>query len=216
MFERFTDRARKAMVLASQEAQRFNHEYIGTEHILLGLVKEGSGLAATVLKNLDVDLRNVRIEVKTLTKPHPKVVAAGKLPQTSGATRVIEYANEEARILRHNYIGTEHLLLGLLREKDGFAIQILLSLRLNPDRIREEVLNLLSAGLEEVFMPETVEAELRPLYDEIQRLEVVKDELVKEAEYERAAEARDEVQKLREQFNEKRKQLRRGKPEGSS
>ena len=114
MFERFTDRARKVMALANQEAQRFNHEYIGTEHILLGLVKEGSGVGANVLKNLEVDLRKVRLEVEKLVKSGPDMVTMGKLPQTPRAKKVIEYAIEEARQLNHNYVGTEHLLLALL------------------------------------------------------------------------------------------------------
>jgi ATP-dependent Clp protease ATP-binding subunit ClpC len=146
MFERFTDRARKVMALANQEAQRFNHEYIGTEHVLLGLVKEGSGVGANVLKNLDVDLRKVRLEVEKLVKSGPDMVTMGKLPQTPRAKKVIEYAIEEARNLNHNYVGTEHLLLGLLREQDGVAAQVLMNLGLKLDEVREEVLNLLGAS----------------------------------------------------------------------
>ena len=149
MFERFTDRARKVMALANQEAQRFNHEYIGTEHILLGLVKEGSGVGANVLKNLDVDLRKVRLEVEKLVKAGPEMVTMGKLPQTPRAKKVIEYAIEEARNLNHNYVGTEHLLLGLLREHDGVAAQVLMNLGLKLEEVREEVLNLLGAGNEQ-------------------------------------------------------------------
>lgn len=148
MFERFTDRARKVMALANQEAQRFNHEYIGTEHILLGLVKEGSGVGANVLKNLDVDLRKVRLEVEKLVKSGPDMVTMGKLPQTPRAKKVIEYAIEEARNLNHNYVGTEHLLLGLLREHEGVAAQVLMNLGLKLDEVREEVLNLLGAGVD--------------------------------------------------------------------
>ena len=146
MFERFTDRARKVMALANQEAQRFNHEYIGTEHILLGLVKEGSGVGANVLKNLEVDLRKVRLEVEKLVKSGPETVTMGKLPQTPRAKKVIEYAIEEARNLNHNYVGTEHLLLGLLREQDGVAAQVLMNLNLRLEDVREEVLNLLGAS----------------------------------------------------------------------
>ncbi|NOX59645.1 MAG: ATP-dependent Clp protease ATP-binding subunit [Planctomycetes bacterium] len=146
MFERFTDRARKVMALANQEAQRFNHEYIGTEHCLLGLVKEGSGVGANVLKNLEVDLRKVRLEVERLVKSGPDMVTMGRLPQTPRAKKVIEYAIEEARNLNHNYVGTEHLLLGLLREQDGVAAQVLMNLNLKLDEVREEVLNLLGAG----------------------------------------------------------------------
>jgi ATP-dependent Clp protease ATP-binding subunit ClpC len=148
MFERFTDRARKVMALANQEAQRFNHEYIGTEHMLLGLVKEGSGVGANVLKNLDVDLRKVRLEVEKLVKSGPDMVTMGKLPQTPRAKKVIEYAIEEARNLNHNYVGTEHLLLGLLREQDGVAAQVLMNLGLKLENVREEVLNLLGATTE--------------------------------------------------------------------
>lgn len=148
MFERFTDRARKVMALANQEAQRFNHEYIGTEHVLLGLVKEGSGVGANVLKNLEVDLRKVRLEVERLVRAGPEMVTMGKLPQTPRAKKVIEYAIEEARNLNHNYVGTEHLLLGLLREHDGVAAQVLMNLSLKLEEVREEVLNLLGAGAE--------------------------------------------------------------------
>ncbi len=148
MYERFTDRARKVMQLANQEAQRFNHEYIGTEHILLGLVKEGSGVAANVLKNLDIDLRKIRIEVEKIVQTGPDMVTMGKLPQTPRAKKVIEYAMEEARNLNHNYVGTEHLLLGLLREQEGVAAQVLMNLGMKLDDVRDEVLNLLGHGLE--------------------------------------------------------------------
>lgn len=148
MYERFTDRARKVMQLANQEAQRFNHEYIGTEHILLGLVKEGSGVAANVLKNLDVDLRKIRLEVEKLVQSGPEMVTMGKLPQTPRAKKVIEYSMEEARNLNHNYVGTEHILLGLLREQEGVAAQVLMNLGLKLEDVREEVLNLLGHGLE--------------------------------------------------------------------
>ena len=160
MFERLTDRARKVMALANQEAQRFNHEYIGTEHILLGLVKEGSGVGANVLKNLDIDLRKVRLEVEKLVKSGPEMVTMGKLPQTPRAKKVIEYAIEEARNLNHNYVGTEHILLGLLREQDGVAAQVLMNLGLKLEDVREEVLNLLGHGLENAEGVET-EAENR-------------------------------------------------------
>ena len=148
MFERFTDRARKIMALANQEAQRFNHEYIGTEHILLGLVKEGSGVGATVLKNLDVDIKKLRLEVEKLVKSGPDMVTMGKLPQTPRAKKVVEYAIEEARTLNHNYVGTEHILLGLLRESEGIAAQVLMNLGLKLEDVRQEVLNLLGAGVD--------------------------------------------------------------------
>ncbi len=148
MYERFTDRARKVMQLANQEAQRFNHEYIGTEHILLGLVKEGTGVAANVLKNLDIDLRKIRLEVEKIVQAGPDMVTMGRLPQTPRAKKVIEYSIEEARNLNHNYVGTEHLLLGLLREQEGVAAQVLMNLGLKLEDVREEVLNLLGHNMD--------------------------------------------------------------------
>jgi len=154
MYERFTDRARKVMQLANQEAHRFNHEYIGTEHILLGLVKEGSGVAANVLKNLDVDLRRIRNEVEKLVQSGPDMVTLGRLPHTPRAKKVLEFSMEEARNLNHNYVGTEHILLGLLREQEGVAAQVLMNLNMKLDDVREEVLNLLGHGLEGGESPE--------------------------------------------------------------
>ena len=151
MFERFTDRARKVMALANQEAQRFNHEYIGTEHILLGLVKEGNGVGANVLRNLDVDVKKLRLEIEKLVKSGPDMVTMGKLPQTPRAKKVIEFAIEEARSLNHNYVGTEHILLGLLRETEGIAAQVLMNLGLKLEDVRQEVLNLLGAGVEDTY-----------------------------------------------------------------
>lgn len=143
MYERFTDRARKVMQLANQEAQRFNHEYIGTEHILLGIVKEGSGTASSALKNFGIDLRNVRLKVEKMIQPGPDMVTMGKLPQTPRAKKVIEYAIEEARSLNHNYVGTEHLLLGLFKEQEGIAAQVLMMLGLDLKWTRQVVLDLL-------------------------------------------------------------------------
>jgi ATP-dependent Clp protease ATP-binding subunit ClpC len=136
------------MQLANQEAQRFNHEYIGTEHLLLGLIKEGSGVAANVLKNLDIDLRKIRHEVEKLVRSGPDLVTMGRLPQTPRAKKVVEYSMEEARNLNHNYVGTEHLLLGLLREQEGVAAQVLMNLGLRLDEVRHEVLNLLGHGID--------------------------------------------------------------------
>jgi ATP-dependent Clp protease ATP-binding subunit ClpA len=144
MFERFTDRARKVMTLANKNARRFDHEYIGTEHILLGLVEEGEGVAANVLKNMDVDLRKVRQEVEKIVQyGSGDLTEYGKLPQTPRSKKVIEYAIQEARDLGHNYVGSEHLLLGLLRECDGVAAQVLMNLGLTLDGVRQEVLNIL-------------------------------------------------------------------------
>lgn len=145
MFERFTERARKVMSLARQEAQRLNHEYIGTEHILLGLLQEGSGVAANVLKNMDVDLKKIRLEVEKMVKSGSNVIQMGQLPFTPRAKKVLELALEEANNLGHNYIGTEHLLLGLIRENESVAAQVLINLGLKLEDVREEVLEFLGA-----------------------------------------------------------------------
>jgi len=143
MFERFNDHARKVMALAYREARLFKHEYMGTEHILLGLIKQQASVGANVLKNLEIDLRDVRIEVEKLIRSGPEPVTMGKLPQTPRAKRVFEFAIEESRNLSHNYVGTEHLLLGLLREYDGVAGMVLTNLNLKLEDVREEVLKVL-------------------------------------------------------------------------
>lgn len=142
-YERFTDRARKVMQFAHQEALRFNHEYVGTEHILLGLIKEGTGVAANILKKLGIDLRAMRLEVEKLVSSGPDLVTMGRLPQTPRAKKAVEYAIQEARRLKHNYVGTEHLLLGLLKEHDGVAAQVLMNLGHKLGDVREEVLTTL-------------------------------------------------------------------------
>ncbi len=145
MFDRFTDRAKKVMNLARQEAQRFNHEYLGTEHILLGLVQEGSGVAANVLKQMGIDLNKIRMEVEKIVKSGPSMVTMGQLPFTPRAKKVLELSLEEASNLGHNYIGTEHLLLGLIKENEGIAAQVLMNLGVKLEDVREEVLDFLGA-----------------------------------------------------------------------
>jgi len=146
MFDRFTDRAKKVMSFARQEAMKFNHEYIGTEHILLGLVQEGSGVAANVLKNMNIDLEKIRHEVEKIVKTGPSMVTMGQLPFTPRAKKVLELSMEEASQLSHNYIGTEHLLLGLIRENEGIAAQVLMNLGVKLEEVREEVLEFLGAS----------------------------------------------------------------------
>lgn len=143
MFDRFTDRARKVMALAREEARRFNHEYIGTEHILLGLVKEGSGVAANVLQNLDIELKKVRFEVEKIVQTGPDLISVGQLPFTPRVKKALEFSMEEARTLGHNYIGTEHLLLGLIKEQEGVAAQVLMNLGLKLEDVRDEIIGLL-------------------------------------------------------------------------
>jgi hypothetical protein len=144
-FDKFTDRARKVLTLAQDEAQRFNHNYIGTEHLLLGLVREGDGVAARVLENMGVELPKVRTAVvfRLGRGERPGVGEGGLTPR---AIRVLELAIDEARRLVQNYIGTEHLLLGLVREGEGIAAGVLESLGVNLDKVRHEVIRVLSQG----------------------------------------------------------------------
>src|SRR4030081_569599 len=119
-FDKFTERARKVLQLAQEEAQRFNHHYIGTEHLLLGLVREGEGVAAKVLSNLGMDLTKVRSTIEFIIGRGDRIVL-GEIGLTPGAKKVIELAVDEAQLLNHHYIGIEHLLLGLIREEKGIA-----------------------------------------------------------------------------------------------
>jgi ATP-dependent Clp protease ATP-binding subunit ClpA len=143
MFERLTDRARRVMALANQQAERHNHEYVGTEHVLLGFVQEGSGIGANVLKKIGIDLRRVRLEVEKIIKIGPEMVAMRKLPQSPQTKKVIEYAIEEARSLGHNHVGTEHLLLGLLRVSEGVAADVLTRLGTSTEQVRQALLSYL-------------------------------------------------------------------------
>jgi ATP-dependent Clp protease ATP-binding subunit ClpC len=145
MFNKFTERARKVILLAKQEAKRFNHDYIGTEHILLGLLREGEGVAAAVLQSLGMNLNNIRLEVEKLVQLGPTTVVSGDLPFTPKAKKVMELAMEEARTLGHNYIGTEHLLLGLIREGEGVASQVFMNMGLDLEKVREELIKLLGS-----------------------------------------------------------------------
>jgi hypothetical protein len=162
MYERFTDRARKVLQMANQEAQVFNHEYIGTEHILLGLVKEGSGVAANVLKNLDIDLRRIRLEVEKLVQSGPDEFRLSRRFQTPRAKKAIQYAMEEAWALKHNYVGTEHILLGLLRENEGVAAQILMGFGLRLEGLRAEIENLLGRPTDREGEPPAIRAVEQP------------------------------------------------------
>src|SRR5574343_477865 len=145
MFDRFTERARKVIILAKEEAKRFNHDYIGTEHILLGLIKEGESVAAAVLQNLGLSLDTIRLEVEKLVQFGPSTVVSGDIPFTPKAKKVIELAMDEARRLGHNYIGTEHLLLGLIKEGEGVASHVLMNVGLDLNKVRSEVIKLLGS-----------------------------------------------------------------------
>jgi ATP-dependent Clp protease ATP-binding subunit ClpA len=215
VYERFTDRARKVLELAKQEAQLLSHQYIGTEHILLGLLAEGSGVAANVLKNLDIDPRTIRLEVEKIVLPAPDMVMTGNMPQTPRAKKVIEYSIEEARNLNHNYVGTEHLLLGLLREQEGVAAQVLMNLGLKLEDVREEVLRLVGRGPDSPTLPRhllvvpiwdlpasefpvDLREALQILDPRIEHLNQEKESAVAERDFELAAHLRDQADKLKQ------------------
>jgi ATP-dependent Clp protease ATP-binding subunit ClpC len=149
MFARFTDRAAKTLTLANQEAIRFHHKYVGTEHVLLALMRQENGAGATALRNLGLSLPQVLAEIEQLVKSGPNEDFRGKLPETPRAKQAIKYAGHEARALNQDYVGTGHILLGLLRESDGIAAKVLRSLGLTLEKARQEVLKLHAANVEE-------------------------------------------------------------------
>jgi len=195
MYERFTDHAHKVMALANQEAHRLGHEYIGSEHILLGLVIEGNGVGASVLKCLKADLFRLRCELDKLVKHGPGAGIVSKLPLTPRGKKVIEYAISEARELEHHYVGTEHLLLGLLREQDGMAATMLTGLGLDLNTVRREVLKLLVPALEDRVRGESP-GEL--IEDAINSLRTAGEMAATEGNGPLAAEIRGEVGRLQE------------------
>jgi ATP-dependent Clp protease ATP-binding subunit ClpC len=140
MFDKFTNRAKQVIKLAKKEAQRLNHNYLGTEHVLLGLMKLGQGIAVNVLRNMNLDYDAIRAEIERLVGFGPEIQVYGDPALTGKVKKVFEYANEEAANLNHNYVGTEHLLLALLRQTDGVAAQVLENLNVNLKEVRKEVL----------------------------------------------------------------------------
>src|SRR5205814_1005184 len=206
-FDKFTERARKVLQLAQEEAQRFNHNYIGTEHLLLGLVREGEGVAAKVLANLGVDLNKVRSAVEFIIGRGERTVT-GDIGLTPRAKKVIELSVEEARRLNHNYIGTEHLLLGLVREGEGIAAGVLESVGVNLARVRHETERILSTNLPQG--PSQVRVERGPgrgqrdqiarLLAELETVRREKDDAISKQAYALAAQARDREAELQAQL----------------
>jgi ATP-dependent Clp protease ATP-binding subunit ClpC len=145
VFERFTERAREVVVLAQDEARALRHNYIGTEHILLGLLREEEGLAARVLESLDITVEEVRAQVARIIGPGDEPIVSGQIPFTPRAKKVLELSLREALSLKHNYIGTEHNLLGLVRENEGVAARILLDFDADAEKIRNEIMRVLSS-----------------------------------------------------------------------
>jgi ATP-dependent Clp protease ATP-binding subunit ClpC len=165
VFERFTERARRVIILAREEAGRFRHDFVGTEHILLGLIRDGEGIATAVLQRLGLRLETVKAEVERALAGFPKTLTFGEVPFTPQAKRVLELSIEEARQLGHNYIGTEHLLLGLMKEGQSIAAKILESLGARLDEVRQETLALLG----DQYYPRPKKRSQTPVLDEFAR-----------------------------------------------
>jgi ATP-dependent Clp protease ATP-binding subunit ClpC len=219
MYERFTDQARKVIQLAKEEAERLNYEYLGTEHILLALLKEDSGVAANLLKRRNIDLDKIRMEIEKLAASSPHVVPLAELRQTPRVKKVIENAEEEARNFNHNCVSTEHILLGLLREEYGVAAQILMNAGLTLHEVREDVANPLGEnttprktggpstksrplddlGCELPDMPFQAFMAVLELDARIEHVTRDKEAAVAEADFEKAALLRDQRDKLKKE-----------------
>jgi ATP-dependent Clp protease ATP-binding subunit ClpC len=158
LFERFTERARQVVVLAQDEARAFNHNYIGTEHILLGLLREEEGLAARVLESLEITVEEVRAQVARIVGQGDETTTTGQIPFTPRAKKVLDLSLREALSLGHNHIGTEHILLGLVRENEGVASQILIDFGVDAEKIRNETLGMLSGPGRYVYPDDPPEA----------------------------------------------------------
>jgi ATP-dependent Clp protease ATP-binding subunit ClpC len=206
VFERFTDRARRVIVLAQEEARVLDHNYIGTEHLLLGLIHEGEGVAAKALESLDVSLEAVRAEVTEIIG-QGQSAPTGHIPFTPRAKKVLELSLREALELGHNYIGTEHILLGLIREGEGVAAQVLVKVGASLDRVRQQVIGLLSGypGGEVVAEPTgartrlvhmTVPAELLEAEEQLAQVRREKQAAVDRGDFEQAAGLRDKERQL--------------------
>jgi ATP-dependent Clp protease ATP-binding subunit ClpA len=207
VFERFTDRARRVVVLAQEEARHLDHNYIGTEHLLLGLIHEGEGVAAMSLESLGISLQAVRAQVEEIVIGQDQSAPTGHIPFTPRAKKVLELSLREALQLGHNYIGTEHILLGLIREGQGVAAQVLVKLGADLSRVRQQVIQLLSgyAGGEVVAEPAgartrlvhmTVPAELREAEEQLAQVRREKMAAIDRGEYEQAAGLRNKERQL--------------------
>ena len=182
MFERFTDRARRVVVLSQEEARLLDHDYIGSEHILLGLIHEGEGVAAKALESMGIRLDTVRREVEDVIG-RGAGQPSGHIPFTPGAKKVLELSLREAMQLSHDYIGTEHILLGLVREGEGVAAQVLVKLGADLPKVRRRVVQILSGGVaEEPYAPATppqglaISSELMAVLEEARRAATAKGE----------------------------------------
>ena len=210
MFERFTDRARRVVVLAQEEARLLNHDYIGTEHILLGLIHEGEGVAAKALESLGISLEAVRAQVEEIIG-QGQSAPTGHIPFTPRAKKVLELSLREALQLGHNYIGTEHILLGLIREGEGVAAQVLVKLGADLSRVRQQVIQVLAGGeaaVEQADAPTrlvrmTVPADLRQAEEQLAEVRRGKQAAIDAEDFERAAGLRDKELQLQERLTQR-------------
>jgi ATP-dependent Clp protease ATP-binding subunit ClpA len=201
MFERFTDRARRVVVLAQEEARLLNHNYVGTEHVLLGLIRESQGVAAKALESLGISLEAVRTQVEEIIG-QGQMAPTGHIPFTPRAKKVLELSLREAKQLGHDYIGTEHILLGLIREGEGVAAQVLVRLGADQARVRQQVIGLLSSsaggevGARARLVRMTVPEELRQAEEQLAQVRRDKEAAIQAQDFEQAATLRDQERQL--------------------
>jgi ATP-dependent Clp protease ATP-binding subunit ClpA len=216
MFERFTDRARRVVVLSQEEARLLNHNYIGTEHLLLGLIHEGQGVAAKALESLGIRLEAVRAQVEEIIG-RGQEAPSGQIPFTPRAKKVLELSLREALQLGHNYMGTEHILLGLIREGEGVAAQVLVKLGADFSLVRQQVIQLLSgsagdpeaaAGTRPVRM--SVPEDLREAEEQLAEVRRQKVAAIEAQDFDRAAALRDQELQLLERLAEREGEWRAG------
>jgi ATP-dependent Clp protease ATP-binding subunit ClpA len=224
MFERFTDRARRVVVLGQEEARLLNHDYIGTEHLLLGLIHEGEGVAALALESLGIRLVAVRSQVEEVIG-QGQSAPVGHIPFTPRAKKVLELSLRESQQLGHNYIGTEHILLGLIREGQGVAAQILVKLGADLSRVRQQVIQLLSgyaggkeaaeqageqAGARTRLVRMTVPDDLRELEEQLAQARREKEAAIDAEHFDQAAALRDKERQLRGRLVEREREWTAG------
>jgi ATP-dependent Clp protease ATP-binding subunit ClpA len=216
MFERFTDRARRVVVLAQEEARLLNHDWIGTEHLLLGLAREGQGVAAKALELLGIRLEALRFQVESIIG-QGQMAPSGHIPFTPRAKNVLALSLRESKQLGHNYIGTEHILLGLIREGEGVAAQVLVKLGADQARVRQQVIELLSgsagdleaaAGMRLVHM--TVPDDLREVEEQLAQVRRQKEAAIDAEDFTRAAALRDQERQLLERLAEREREWTAG------
>jgi ATP-dependent Clp protease ATP-binding subunit ClpA len=201
VFEQFTDRARRVVVLAQEEARLLNHNYVGTEHILLGLIHEGEGVAATALESLGISLEAVRAQVEQIIG-RGQQAPTGHIPFTPRSKKVLELSLREAKQLGHDYIGTEHILLGLVREGEGVAAQVLVKLGADQSRVRQQVLQVLSghtgvqAGARTRLVRMAVPDDLREAEEQLAQVRQQNQAAIEAEDFDRAGALRDQERKL--------------------